>query len=202
MAALPKIYFTPNEYLAWERKQETKHEYWAGEVYAMAGASERHNLISLNFGAELRTQLRSRGCRVYPGDMRIRIPVTGLYTYADVTVVCGRPEFDDSELDTLLNPTLIVEVLSKSTESYDRGTKFQNYRSLASLTDYLLVAQDRPQIEHYARQGDNQWLLTEVTGLETSIALPSLGCTISLADVYDLVEFPPVDLRERNQATR
>lgn len=201
MAALPKVYFTPNEYLAWERKQETKHEYWAGEVYAMAGASESHNLISANIVAGLHTQLRGLGCRVYPGDIRIRIPATGLYTYADVTVVCGRPQFDDSEQDTLLNPTLIVEVLSHSTESYDRGTKFQNYRSLASLTDYLLVAQDRPQVEHYARQNDNQWLLTEVTGLEGNDRLPSLGCTIALADVYDLVEFPPVDLRERNQVT-
>lgn len=202
MAALPKTYLTPSEYLAWERKQESKHEYWAGEIYAMASTSERNNLISLNLGAELRTQRRGRGCRVYLGDMRIRIPATGLYTYADVTVVCGRPEFDDSKLDTLLNPTLIVEVLSKSIASYDRGTKFQNYRSLESLTDYLLVAQDRPQIEHYARQSDNQWSLSEANGLDASMQLLTLGCTISLADVYDLVEFLPVDLRERNQATR
>jgi Uma2 family endonuclease len=201
MAALPKTYLTPSEYLAWERKQETKHEYWAGEVYAMAGASERHNLISANIVAGLHTQLRGRGCRVYPGDIRILIPATGLYTYADVTVVCGRPQFDDSAQDTLLNPTLIVEVLSHSTESYDRGTKFQNYRSLASLTDYLLVAQGQPQVEQYARQNDNQWLLTEVTGLEGNDRLPLLGCTIALANVYDLVEFPPVDLRERNQVT-
>lgn len=202
MAALPKTYLTPEEYLAWERKQETKHEYWAGEVYAMAGASERHNLISANVVAGLHTQPRGRGCRVYPSDLRIRVPATGLYTYADVTVVCGRPQFDDSEQDTLLNPTLIVEVLSKSTESYDRGTKFQNYRSLESLTDYLLIAQDRPQIEHYARQANEQWLLSEVRGLERVLELPTLGCALSLADVYDLVEFPPTDLRDRNQTTR
>ena len=202
MSALAKSSLTAEEYLAWERKQEAKNEYWNGEVYAMAGASERHNLVALNVGAELRTQVRGRGCRVYPGDMRIYIPATGLYTYADVTVVCGQPQFTDREVDTLLNPTLIVEVLSRSTESYDRGKTFQNYRSLPSLAEYLMVDQESYSLEHYVRQSDHQWLLSEVRGLEGVLELPTLGCTLALAEIYAQVEFPLADLREYTQASR
>jgi Uma2 family endonuclease len=202
MSALPKTYLTPAQYLQWERRQETKHEYWNGQIYAMAGASERHNLISLNVGAELRTKLRGRGCRVYPGDLRIRIPATGLYTYADVVVVCGQPQFDDSELDTLLNPTLIVEVLSKSTESYDRGTKFQNYRSLASLMEYVLIDQNSYYLEHFVRQGQEQWLFSEVKGVEGLLHLPTLDCSLALADIYEQVEFTTPLLRDPEQRSR
>jgi Uma2 family endonuclease len=202
MAAWPKSYIPPEQYLTWERRQETKHEYWNGQIYAMAGASERHNLISLNVGAELRTKLRGRGCRVYPGDLRIRVPATGLYTYADVVVVCGKPQFDDSELDTLLNPTLIVEVLSKSTESYDRGTKFQNYRSLNSLMEYILIDQNGYYVEHYVRQAQGQWLFSEVKGAEGILHLPTIDCTLALTDVYDQVEFPSPRLRDPDQTAR
>jgi Uma2 family endonuclease len=202
MSALPKAYLTPQQYLAWERQQETKHEYWNGQVYAMAGASERHNLISANVLAGLHLQLRGRGCRVYPGDLRIRIPATGLYTYADVVVVCGKPQFDDSELDTLLNPTLIVEVLSRSTESYDRGTKFQNYRSLDSLMEYVLIDQSGYYIEHFVRQAEGQWLFSEVKGAEGVLHLPTLDCALPLAEVYAQVEFPSPRLRDPEQTTR
>lgn len=174
MSALPKPYYTPQKYLALERKSTFKIEYWNGEIFVMAGASERHNLIRLNVGFELRTQLRGRNCRVYASDMRIRIPATGLYTYPDVVVVCGKPQFEDNQNDSLLNPALIVKVLSKSTESYDRGKKFQNYRTLTSLAEYILIVQNAYQLEHYIRPSNDQWLLSETRGLGgISCYLPS-----------------------------
>ena len=189
MSANPKPYLTPTEYLTVERKQKYKSEYWNGELYAMAGASERHNLITTNVVIELGTQLRGRSCKVYPSDMRVQIKATGLYTYPDVVVVCGKPQFEDEEIDTLLNPTVIVEVLSKSTETYDRGKKFENYRMLDSLTEYVMIAQDRVHVEHYVRQQDNQWLLSEAKELQDAIELPTIQCTLALADVYDKVDF-------------
>lgn len=203
MSALPKLYVTPEEYLALERASESKSEYWNGEIYAMAGASARHNLITINVGATLHTQLRGRSYHVFLSDMRIKIPATGLYTYADVTVVCGKPQLEDCEMDTLLNPTIIVEVLSKSTESYDRGKKFQNYRSLPSLREYLLIAQDDYHIEHYLRQPDDQWLLTDVHDPQGGVVLPPIDYRLTLADVYAQVELTAgVDLRDRNQRAR
>jgi Uma2 family endonuclease len=202
MAALPKLYLTPEAYLAWERKQQARSEYWNGQVYAIAGASERHNLITANVLAGLHPQVRGRGCRVYPGDMRIHVPITGLFTYADVVVVCGQPRFLDAEFDTLLNPTLIVEVLSKSTEGYDRGQKFQNYRTVESLTEYLLISQEAYYVEHYTRRPGNQWLLTEMRGLEGVLALPTVACTLALAEIYYQVDLPPADLWDPNPASR
>jgi Uma2 family endonuclease len=120
--------------------------------------------------------------------MRVRIPATDLFTYPDVAVVCGEPRFDDAEMDTLLNPKVIVEVLSKTTESYDRGAKFEHYRTLSSFTDYILVAQDRPHVEHFSRQGENRWLLTEVTEPSGILELSGLGCTLPLAEIYDRVQ--------------
>ena len=121
--------------------------------------------------------------------MRVKIPATGLYTYPDVTVMCGKAQFEDLDRDTLLNPTVIVEILSKSTEGYDRGKKFQNYRMLESLTEYILIAQDAVHIEHYVRQPDNQWLLSEVKDLSAVVELPTIQCTLALIDVYDKVDF-------------
>jgi len=199
MSAQPQIRLTPAEYLAFERTQEYKSEYWAGQVFAMAGASERHNLIETNVISALHTQLRGRSCKVYPSNMRIKVPATGLYTYPDVTVMCGKAQFDDMERDTLLNPTIIVEILSKSTEGYDRGKKFQNYRTLESLTEYILIAQDAVHIEHYIRQPDNQWLLSEAKDLSAVLDLPTIQCTLALGDVYDKVDFePPPNLNGHN----
>ncbi|MFN8486261.1 MAG: Uma2 family endonuclease [Caldilineaceae bacterium] len=191
MSALPKLYLSPEQYLVQERKSLTKHEYYAGEIFALAGASRQHNLIVLNVGAELRTQLKKRSCTVYPSDLRVKIEPIDLYTYPDVVVVCGKAQFDDKEQDTLLNPTVIVEVLSKSTEAYDRGTKFKNYRTLPSLTEYILIAQDAYHIEHYVRQTDNQWLLSEVDDPEGVVELPTIQCSLLLGEVYDKVEFAP-----------
>jgi len=199
MAAQPQIRLTPAEYLAFERKCEFKSEYWAGQVFAMAGASERHNLIETNVIIALGSQLRGKSCKVYPSDMRVKVPATDLYTYPDVTIVCGKAQFDDVERDTLLNPTVIVEILSKSTENYDRGKKFQNYRTLESLTEYVLIAQDAVHIEHYVRQSDNQWLLSEAKDLSAVVELPTIQCTLALIDVYDKVEIePPSGLNGHN----
>jgi Uma2 family endonuclease len=189
MATEPKAHFTPEEYLAFERRSEFKSEYVGGEIVAMTGASRRHNRIVLNLAVSLHTQLKERkSCEVFANDMRIRVAAAGLYTYPDIAVTC-EPRFEDDELDTLLNPVLIAEVLSKSTQSYDRGDKFASYRALPSFAEYLILAQDRVHVEHSVREPDGRWVLTETDDLQSSLALPSIGCTVLLADVYDRV-FP------------
>ncbi len=189
MSLQPQHRYPPEEYLALERKAEYKSEYLAGEIFAMSGASERHNLIALNVAAALHAQFRGRPCKAYMSDMRVKVSPTGLYTYPDVVALCGDPQFDDEQKDTLLNPTVIIEVLSSSTEAYDRGGKFGHYRKLASLAEYVLISQEEPHIEHYVRRPDNQWLLSEVSDLQGSIQLPSINCTLTLAEVYEKVEF-------------
>jgi Uma2 family endonuclease len=178
-----KRIWTPAEYLAMERASLEKHEFCDGEVFAMAGASKEHNLIVTNVVGELRAALRQRPCDVYPSDMRIRIPATGLYTYADAVVTCERPRFEDDQLDTLLNPQVIFEVLSDSTEDYDRGTKFKNYRSIPSLLDYVLVSQGEVLVEHFVRQGDGAWILRERRAGE-ALEIVSIGCTIAVEELY------------------
>ena len=184
MSAVPKPYVTPAEYLALERRAETKSEYYQGEIFAMSGASREHNLIGVNVAGELRQQLRNRDCEVYPSDMRVRVTPTGLYTYPDVVVVCGEPQFEDGELDTLLNPKVLFEILSPSTADYDRGGKFAQYRRLASLAEYVLISQDRPLVEHYVRQPHDQWLLSEQSGLTDTLVLPSIRCQLALSEIY------------------
>ena len=189
MSAAPKPYITPEQYLALERQAETKSEYFAGEIFAMAGASPEHSLISSNVLGDLWSQLREGPCTVYNSDMKVR-STQEHYAYPDVTVVCGEAQFGGEEREVLLNPTLIVEVLSPSTEAWDRGGKFEQYRQRESLQEYVLIAQDRPHVERYARQADGQWLLTEVNGLEAVLALPSIGGEFALAEVYRKVTFP------------
>ena len=188
MSSQVKIYYTPEEYLALERAAEDKSEYFNGEIFAMTGASRRHNLVAGNVFATLHAQLRKRPCEIYPSDMRVKVSPTGLYTYPDVVVVCGEPSFDDEQKDTLLNPTVLVEVLSKSTMSYDRGEKFEHYRKLESLAEYLVIAQNKYHVEHYVRQPDNQWLLSETDDLQKTVHLLSIECELALADIYDKVE--------------
>jgi Uma2 family endonuclease len=190
MSLQPKTHLTPEEYLAIERKAEYKSEYFNGEMFAMSGASERHVSIVANLVYLLVGQLRGRPCKAYASDMRVRVSPTGLYTYPDVVVVCGQAQFADEQQDTLLNPTLIVEVLSESTKDYDRGGKFEHYRSLASLSEYVLIAQDKHHVEHFVRQSDNRWLLSETNRLEDTIHLSSIDCDLVLAEVYDKVELP------------
>jgi Uma2 family endonuclease len=187
MQTQPKHFVTPQDYLAWERQQETRHEWFDGEVYAMTGASRGHNLVCVNVIASLHAQLRGKSCEVYNNDMRVKVSETGMYTYPDIVAVCGQPEFEDAAVDTLLNPVLIVEVLSDSTERYDRGAKFAHYRNLPSLQDYLLVAQTECRVEHYRRQDGNRWLLSEYRGLEDIIELDSVKSRLLVADMYERV---------------
>lgn len=177
---------TPEQYLATERAANFKSEYVNGRVYAMSGASDPHNLITLNTAAGLHARFRSRPCRVWQADMRVQVTATGLYTYPDVAALCGQPEFADAHVDTLLNPSVIVEVLSRSTEAYDRGEKFSHYRRLPSLREYVLVAQDRVRVEHRVRH-DLGWLLTELDDLDATLDLPAVGCAIPLREIYDRV---------------
>lgn len=188
MSSRPKEYVAPEEYLALERKSEYKSEYFDGEVFAMGGASPRHVLIATNVASELRAQLKQRPCTVYSADLRVRVSPTGLYTYPDVVVVCGNPRFADDQRDTLVNPTLIVEVLSKSTKDYDRGEKFEQYRTLESLKEYVLIGQSKHHVELCVRQPDNSWLLSETNLTEESVELESIGCILRLTEIYDKVD--------------
>ena len=189
MSTLPSRRLTPEEYLEIERRAQVKSEYYNGEMFAMAGARWAHNLVVGNTFAELRQQLRTRPCAVTPSDMRVQVQATGLYTYPDVVVVCGEPLFKDDQRDTLLNPTVIVEVLSKSTEGYDRGKKFVHYRRIDSLREYVLVSQDRVCVEQYTLQED-RWVLAEWNRRDDVLRLTSVGCEISLRDLYAKVQVP------------
>jgi Uma2 family endonuclease len=186
MASLPNYYLSPEEYLSNERRAEFKSEYVDGVAYAMAGGSERHNLIAANIIIALGVQLRDRPCRVYPSDLKVRVPNSKRFFYPDVSVICGETQFADEERDVILNPIIVVEVLSESTEAFDRGKKFISYQQIESLKEYLLVAQDEFVVEHYLRQADG-WLYTKASGLDAAIALPALNCRIALSDIYSKV---------------
>ena len=179
---------TAAEYLEIERKAETKSEYIGGRMYAMSGVSRRHSLISGNLHAEIHAQLRGRNCEAHIADMRLKVSPTGMYTYPDVVAVCGEARFEDAHIDTLLNPTVIVEVLSPSTEAYDRGEKFAQYRRLETLREYVLVAQDQMRIEHYRREG-LEWVLTEISDPGGTLNLPSIDCRVAVSAIYEKIEF-------------
>ena len=174
---------TPEEYLAFERKATTKHEYLNGQIVAMSGASFAHNFITVNIATSLNVQLMEGECRVATSDMRVKVTEIDSYFYPDVVVVCGEPRAEDATFDTLLNPTLIVEVLSPSTEGYDRGEKFEHYQQIASLKDYILISQDEVHVEHYYRQG-SEWLRSEFRELVDVLSLLSINCELRLQDVY------------------
>lgn len=185
MATQPRIHISPEDYLTTERAAEMRSEYHDGEVFAMAGASYAHNLIVANLIAALRPRLRGGSCAVLPSDLRLWIEASRRYVYPDVTVVCGDPRFTDEHRDTLTNPIVLVEVLSKATEAYDRGEKFELYRTLPSFAEYLLFAQDRPHCEHFVRQPGDRWLLTEEHRLDVPLELASIGCELTLEEVYE-----------------
>lgn len=189
MSSQTKIRYTPQEYLAIERGAEERSEYFDGEIFAMGGASEQHNLIGGNIFASLHFQLKTRPCKVYSSDMRVKVNETGLYTYPDVVALCAPSQFDDHQKDTLINPALIIEVLSKSTEGYDRGEKFAHYRKIETLMEYVLIAQNKHHIERYVRQQDNNWLMSETYNVQDTIKLVSIDCSLALAEIYDKVEF-------------
>jgi Uma2 family endonuclease len=185
-------FITAADYLALERQAETKSEYLNGHIYAMSGASLKHNRIVAGLAVAVGAQLRRKPCEPFFGDMRVKVGPTGLYTYPDVVIVCGEPQLEDTHFDTLLNPKVIIEVLSDSTEAYDRSGKFAHYRALESLTDYLLVAQNQPRIEHFARQTDQSWRYSIVDGLEAAIEIATIDCVLQLAEVYERITFPEV----------
>jgi Uma2 family endonuclease len=198
MFSQPKTYLTPEEYLAIERQNEYKSEYIDGEMLAMTGASRRHNIIAVNITASLHRQLTGRPCEIYANDMRVRIKSRReyAYTYPDVVIVCGEPQFEDDHLDTLLNPTVIIEVLSESTERYDRGKKFGLYRTIESLAEYVLVAQDEFRIEQYMKQPDGRWVLSDYHSRDDVVEITSVQCALSLREVYEKVALPPSELKE------
>jgi Uma2 family endonuclease len=192
--------YTVEEYLALELASTTKHEFYDGEIFAMAGASAPHNLVALNVASELRSALRDRDCVAFPSDLRVLLP-TGLYTYPDASVVCGPRDIEMiGGLDTLKNPTLIVEILSPSTEAYDLGRKFDHYRTIPSLKGYLILRQDRPRVYHYLRRGDGDWGLTAADGIDGRVKLPEIDVALSLADLYAKVEFPPAEDETKDPA--
>jgi Uma2 family endonuclease len=192
MTAQPKPFITEEMYLEQERRSIAKHEYYNGAIYAMAGASEQHNLIALNIAAALHALLRGRTCRTYPSDMRVKVMRTGLNTYPDFSIVCGQSQFTDTtRRDTLINPTVIIEILSPSTERYDRGMKFQHYRTINSLQEYILVSQDKLQIERFVRQENNEWVFSEAIGIEATLPISSIQGMLALRDVYEQVPVIP-----------
>ncbi len=184
MSAQPKKILTAGEYLALERKASFKSEYYRGEMFAMAGASDPHNLIVSNIIRMLGNQVLERDCFVYPGDMRVKVNALGKYTYPDVMVVCGKKAFDDEQQDTLLNPVLIIEVLSETTEAYDRGKKFEHYQYIYALGEYLLIAQDTCRMEQYFRQSGRDWRYSEFHALADIVKLETINCELALKDVY------------------
>lgn len=188
MAVQPKAYLISKEYLETERAATYKSEYYQGEVFAMAGAGNNHNVITGNLIGILYGFLRGRGCTVYPSDMRLHIPENGLYTYPDVMVACGKKEFLDEKKDTLTNPVLVVEVLSASTESYDRGRKFGFYRSIPTLREYLLVDAQRVSAERYLKNESGIWELHDSPGLAGTLHLASINCSFPLDELYEGTE--------------
>jgi|SRR5215210_123637 len=181
----PKTLLTEKEYLAIERQAESRSEFYGGEMFAMAGASRRHNRIVTNLVTALDNQLRERPCNVYSNDMRVKIPNTGLFTYPDLVVTCGQEEFADDQQDILLSPLVILEVLSDSTEAYDRGKKFEHYQNIGSLSTYVLVTQGAPRIERYVRQESGRtWIYTEAHEIDAVVGIEAIGCDLRLEDVY------------------
>jgi Uma2 family endonuclease len=189
MSTLTVTHVTPEEYLADERLSETRSEYLDGGVFPMPGGSLNHNQITLNLALELGTQLRTTPCRVLWMDLKVRMPDSRKFCYPDLVVVCAELQFHDDRKDVILNPDLVVEVLSPSTEAFDRGAKFRAYQTMESLKEYLLVSQGKPLIEQYLRNDDGEWRYRAAEGLESALTLPSIGCTLNLGAVYDKVDF-------------
>lgn len=185
MSSIPNTYLSPEEYLALERKAEYKSEYLDGEIFAMAGGSERHNLIVANIIAGLHSQLFGTPCRVYPSDLKVRAAKPRFFFYPDVSVVCGETKFHDERQDIVLNPVVIFEILSEATAAFDRGKKFQDYQQLDTLSEYVLVSQDDVLVEYYVRQENDSWIYKKLSGLDATLMLPSIKCQLELSFIYN-----------------
>jgi len=188
MSTPPKPYLTPEQYLEIERAAEYKSEYFKGEMFAMSGGTLDHGRIFRNLISLLHVQLRGRSCEIAGSRLRLQVSSEGFYTYPDIVVFCGKPQFADSRTDTITDATVIIEVPSPSTENYDRGFKFEQYRQLASLKDYIVLAQNRIHLEHYTRE-DSSWVLRETSDPDTVIQLPSIECSFRVGEAYERVEF-------------
>ncbi len=190
MVAIPKERFTLGEYIEFDKNSEERWEYFDGVVVSMSGGTLTHNRIAANILTSLRSKGLAHGCEVLPADMRIKVPKAPPYRYADVVVVCGEPVIESIQgLDVLVNPRLIIEILSDSTEAYDRGKKFVSYQSIETFEEYLLVAHDKPYVTHYVRQADGNWLRSDIEGIESEIDLVTIPCKIKLSEIYAFVEF-------------
>ena len=190
MSAVPKRVWTAQEYLAQERLAEFRSEFYRGEVFAMAGASFEHTRINDNLAQKVGNQLENSPCQILTRDLRVKVNATGLYTYPDAVIVCGKPEFDDSDVATLLNPRVLIEILSDSTESYDRGGKFAQYRQIPTFQEYVLITQDQALVERYVRQPDGSWMLTISSDLADTFEFASVPVRVPLAEIYRGVTFP------------
>ena len=186
---------TEAEYLERERLAEFKSEFYDGEIFAMSGGTPPHSLIAANAIGELHGKLKGGSCNVYTSDLRLKIEATGLITYPDFSVVCGPVQFAEDTDDTVVNPTLVGKVLSDSSEAYDRGKKFENYRRMPSLREYLLISQKEARIELFSRREDGGWILRDAAGLDGALDLPSLNVTLALKEVFAGVQFVPAPLR-------
>jgi Uma2 family endonuclease len=190
MSSASKRALSPQEYLDQERRSDFKSEYLRGDLFAMAGASFEHTLIKDNLARATGNQLQDGPCLVLTSDMRVKVPATSLYTYPDITIVCAEPKFEDQVQDTLLNPRVIVEVLSDSTEKYDRGAKFAHYRQIPSLQEYILVAQDHALVERYVRQLDETWVLAIFADITGTFEFATVPVRIPLAEIFRGITFP------------
>jgi Uma2 family endonuclease len=184
-----KTYISPQEYLVQEENAEYRSEYYNGEIFAMAGGTSNHNTITLNVGSELRQRLKGNTCRVYMVDMRLLVEKNELYTYPDVFVVCDKPKFVENRKDTITNPIVIIEVLSESTKNYDRTAKFELYRDIDTLKDYILIEQDRVYIEYFHKTENDKWILQILKNIEEILIIQSIKCEIKISEIYDKVEF-------------
>jgi Uma2 family endonuclease len=193
MTAQQHMYMTADEYLAFEETSSVKHEYFAGRIIALAGGNEAHSIISSNINAQLHSQLRQRPCTVYNSDMKVRAEQPRKYMYPDISVACGQPKYENTKRRVLLNPVIIIEVLSASTERFDRGIKFQWYRSIESVEEYVLVSQNAKYIDHYKRQSDNLWSLSSLGEGDELLQLTSIDCVLRIEDIYEKVNFDPED---------
>lgn len=191
--------YTPAEYLAFEEAvvDRPRHEYVDGHIYAMSGASTPHVILRDNLLVALHVRLRGGACRPFSGDLRVRAPDAQFYSYPDIAVVCGRMEVDEGKTATLLNPTLLIEVLSDSTEAYDRGEKFARYQAIPALREYVLVSQHEVRAESFVRGAGGAWTMTAAAGLDAVLALASVGCAVPLAELYEGVELSPRPRRLR-----
>jgi Uma2 family endonuclease len=186
---------TETEYLDVERAADSKSEFFDGEMFAMAGGTPMHSLIATNLAVEFSNHLRGRPCVPFNSDLRMKVEATGLFTYPDLSVICGELQFANDSDDTIVNPTVLAEVLSNATEAYDRGKKFEHYRRISTLKEYLLVSQWEPRIEQFLRQPSGDWLLRQSAGLDATLIIPSLDITVSLARVFANVKFVPAPIR-------